>query len=663
MVKRFRLLAALLLCCALPAGHALAQGRVAGPTLEDLASLVELGTVRGGLALSPDGAFIALFERRADLPRNDYRYRLVVVPTHGGPARVIGDGGGFLYQTDDGRRTGGPLEREPVWSPDSQWVGFIAEREGHGELWRARVDGRASERVAAFDGDVLAVQWLRDGRLLADIGVSRAEAAADAAQDRRVGYRLDARLSPVYGLARLPSGERRSLLVTPDGGVEPLTDDARRRLIDAETLHDPQIVPRGAGARVQSPPLEVRILLDGVLRRCDAPACDGDVRNAMRLANGDVAFLRLEGFARAETALYLWTPRTGALRRVFSSEDRLACVAGERIYCLREALFSPRALVAIDARTGALHTLHDANPQWARFQRPRIDRLDFTDRRGLQSYAHLVYPAGFRRGQRYPMVIVQYRSRGFLRAGTGGEHPIYPMAAHGYFVLSVERPEDVESARRQDHDTLVREQELTGEENRMKLDAIDAFIARVERAGLVDPAKIAITGMSDGSETLYLALLRHRFAAAVVSTPPTDRSAWWLQSEVFRDRLRHAGGAPPWTGDPNWSHWWTVNSIAERALDIHTPLLFNLTEAEAMTGFPLYVRLREAGVPTEMYLYPDAYHLKWRPLEVLAAQERGMAWIDYWLRVEAAPSADDAGRITRWRALRQASTAPAPAAP
>ncbi len=160
------LLAAALLCCVSPAGHALPQARVAGPTAHDLATLVELGAVHGGLALSPDGAYVAVFERRTDFDRNNYDYALVVVPTGGGAPRTLADAGGFIFQAADGRRSGGPLERDPVWSPDSQWIAFIAEREGRAELWRAHVTSGRSERIAALDGDVADVVWLADGSLL-----------------------------------------------------------------------------------------------------------------------------------------------------------------------------------------------------------------------------------------------------------------------------------------------------------------------------------------------------------------------------------------------------------------------------------------------------------------------------------------------------------------
>lgn len=654
MVRRLVLVAALLACVS-PAGHAHPPGRVAGPTIEDMISLVDLGTVHGELALSPDGANIAVFERRANLARNDYDYTLVLVPTRGGPPRPIADGGGFIRHASDGRRTGGPADRTPVWAPDSQWVAFIAEREGRAELWRAHIGGGRAAQVAALDGDVTNVMWLSDGRLLVEMGPPRASLAHDEEQDTNFGYRADDRLSPIFSLNRMPRGDVRTVLVDASGHVEAIDAAARTALVADEDALLPVIAPRPGAPAVQAPPREVRVNRDGQTLRCSTGLCDGDIRSPMMLKIGDIAFLRFSGFARAETGIVIWTPETGALRHLPLDQDRLACVAGVEIYCLRESTWRPRELIAVNPSTGATRVLYNANPSWSRFTRPRVERIDFTDQRGLESYAHLVYPAGYRRGRRYPLVIVQYRSHGFLRGGTGGDYPIYPYAARGYFVLSVERPDDFVRQTQVDADTYFVEQNLSDEEDRMKQEALDAFLSGLERLGLIDPRRIAITGLSDGSETLYRALLRRHFAAAIVSTHPSERSAWWLQSEALRAHLRRYGDIVPWTQSEPWRSWWSTNSISEQSSAINTPLLFNIGHSEAMGAMELYVRLREQHAPTEMYLYPDAYHLKWRPLQVLASQERGMAWIDFWLRGVEVEDPRDGERIARWRALRQAA--------
>ena len=236
-------------------------------------------------------------------------------------------------------------------------------------------------------------------------------------------------------------------------------------------------------------------------------------------------FTRGEGPSAADLSLYVWTPTSQSVRRVRLAEERLyGCnTHGAFIYCLQEFSTQPRRIVSIDTRDGALAVIYDPNPQWRRFALPRVERLAFEDERGLQSYAHLVYPSDYVTGQRYPTIIVQYRSHGFLNAGVGGEYPIFPAAAQGYAVLSLERPEPRLREQQISRAELDREMLIGDEEERMKLASLDGLLALAVNSGVVDPDRVAITGMSDGAETLYWALRDRHFAAAVASGPPIDR--------------------------------------------------------------------------------------------------------------------------------------------
>ena len=81
----------------------------------------------------------------------------------------------------------------------------------------------------------------------------------------------------------------------------------------------------------------------------------------------------------------------------------------------------------------------------------------------------------------------------------------------------------------------------------------------------------------------------------------------------------------------------------------------NLAESEAIMGFPLATRLEELNRPFDLYVYPGAYHIKWRPAQLLAAQTRAMDWLDFWLRGVEREEPDEPGRLDRWRALRDAT--------
>src|SRR3546814_17777385 len=73
----------------------------------------------------------------------------------------------------------------------------------------------------------------------------------------------------------------------------------------------------------------------------------------------------------------------------------------------------------------------------------RAQRIMLKSSVGIQAFGDLVYPADYRAGQRYPLIVVQYESRGFLRGGTGDEFPIQAFASNGFAVLSIQRPAPV----------------------------------------------------------------------------------------------------------------------------------------------------------------------------------------------------------------------------
>lgn len=649
MVKR-----ALLLFALLGAWNSAAAGEL--PTIEELAELHDVGTTAAGLALSPDGRWLATFTTSPDLARNEVRYGLILIPAAGdGEARVIGDGGGYILHDDaDGRRTGGLVERFPRWSPDGQWIAYVAERQGRVELWRSTRSGDR-RRIAALDGDIRDFAWISNERIVVHRATPRAELARQRDEAIAYGFRVTGRLSAAFSLLPNPDVEGASQNLAIDlrsGRLAPASEE-EASLLGARPTSNARIGPRDPASNVAAPPLALYARdATGAERRCELAQCSGRLRESGALANGDVWFSRLEGFADADQAIYVWSPRSNSVRRLRGGDERFTgCSANAtQLFCLHETATQPRRVVAIDIEYGTLTVRCDPNPAWPRFSFPPIERLLFRDSAGLESHAHLVFPAHYVEGGVYPMVIVQYRSRGFLRGGTGGEYPIFPLAARGYFVLSVGRPDPTARSAEIPRAELDRELYVGDEEERMKLDSLDGLIAQVTARSLVDPDRIAITGMSDGAETLFWMLRRRDFAAAVASSPPIDPSHFTMAEDDIRQRMMALGIAGPWPDETD--PWWVHNAPIFYARELRTPLLMNMPESEALHAMPLHVRLRELGVPVETYIYPGLYHIKWRLSALLETQRRAMDWIDFWLQGRENPSPRDPSRLERWRALR-----------
>ncbi len=655
--------------CALLYHSPAAAQTPATASIDDIIALRQLGTPHAGLALSPDGRWIAVFQEETDAAQNDTRFSLLLLRSDGaGLPRQIGDGGGVIWHDESGRQSGAMIDRFLRWSPDSRSVAYLKRVDGRVELWASTIEDGARQ-IASLPGDIRDFAWISPGQLVVLEATPRDELAQTSAANFAQGYRLNDDLDLTYSQTPTPSVLRHSARLIIDantGATRPATDAEAAALAPAPVTRPAWIAARDPHLNVASPPLGLFAQHDEQTELCGEATCAGALRDAGKLSDGRVWFTRGEGFDAGDMGAYVWSPASQTVKRLRSADEILfGCNGGDgELYCLQETPAHPRRIVAVNATSGALRVLYDPNLAWNSAPSPHIERLEFTDDHGLQSYIHLVYPTGYQPGRRYPMVIVQYRSRGFLRGGTGGEYPIFVYAARGYFVMSVERPEAHALSERLSPQAFDHLLNFEGEEERMKLVSLDHFISEVERRGLVDPNAIAITGMSDGAETLYWALGHRSFAAAVASNPATDISQYWLVSQQFRQDRIAAGIGSPW---PTPTGWWLENAAALYADRMHTPLLMNLSQSEAIYAPPLQVRLQELGVPVESYLYPDAFHIKGRPSQLRAAQLRAMAWIDFWLKSEIDPDPSDPDRAERWSLMRRsrvgAPSAATPAAP
>jgi dipeptidyl aminopeptidase/acylaminoacyl peptidase len=628
-----------------------------GVTTSYLNALSDFPANRGALSIAPDGRRAAFITRSRDEAGNVYVHRLHILdlapPSR---SRVIAEAGDILLSFNGAHSSGVGIDRSPLWSPDGRWIAFIAEHEGRAELWRIRPDGRALSRVAGGDADVRRFRWSEDASaLLVQQNAPRASLDNRALQADLVGFHADRLFAPVFSLG--PAIDASEAGATFQISMR----NRRRQQVDGTSLDEPTragawVSPRDAHTNVFRPTLGVFVEGENGPILCVHAGCEGRLLEAWRLEDGRVAFLRQVGHNGVLTEISLWSPATDSVQSLRRREERLRHCApiDLALLCVVDAPLHPPRLVRIDLASGDEQTIFDPNPDWAQQSLPRIERLDITNADGLESFAHLVYPLGYIEGRRYPLVIVQYRSRGFLRAGVGGEYPVYPLSARGYFVLNVERPENALRASEVSAHELLLESELNGAERGMKLEALQRLFAILDARNLIDTSRVAITGMSDGAETLYHAITRWPiFAAAVTSSPPTDSASWWLNSERFRETRASGGLTAPWA-DPAtpWNAWWRDASAANHVSAIWTPLLLNLAESEVLTAMPLVTRLQETARPYDLYVYPGAYHNKWRPQHIRAAQDRAIAWIDLWLRDVDTPDPREPERAARWRALR-----------
>jgi dipeptidyl aminopeptidase/acylaminoacyl peptidase len=662
----------------LPPRHVPAGRRALEP--EDLARLRDIGPVEPDayaepfFTVSPDGRRIAFQLRRGDPQRNNYCLAMVVLDLSRQDDPTIVDlGNDPLLLTIDLRGiadfpTGLMKVITPRWSPDGKWIAFLKRVGATAQVWRAFADGSGSAPLTNSEVDVVDFRIGADGSTIIYAtrpGIARQLRANE--RDGRNGWHYDERFVPWLTkrpLIRAPVERQVQVLEIASGKVraasaaeaEPIASDHQ---IIANAGSAPAI--GGTGLAIGATGLTGGALrgsfharsADGTAETCAAAQCEGAMTPWWMPDRRHVRFFRREGWANASTAVYDWNLGTGAVRRLHVTDDVLSSCAPDRtsLICRIDSSLEPGRLVRLDPETGKRQLLFDPNPEFAHLTLGRPERLHWRNQFGSETIADLVLPVGYRPGQRYPMVIVQYHTRGFLRGGTDDEYPIQAFANRGYAVLSFQAPALSSAMRSKDYEEVGRKN-LENFANRKNIEAaLEGGVRIAVDRGIADPRRIGITGLSDGSTTVEWALVHSRlFAAAAMSTccfdPTFIATAGPLSARHFLEE-----GYPGVLGHDD--DFWKQVAVSANARRITAPVLINASEEEFLDTLLTYTALREAGVPVDLFEYPDEYHARWQPAHRLATYRRSLDWFDFWLRGIRSNDPDRHAEIKEWERLKQ----------
>lgn len=641
-------------------------------TARDLIGLRDFGAMDNAagqqvFSLSPDGKSAALILRRADPDRDDYCFGLVLISLDGRFApRLLDIGGEYIQSAVDIRgvpavSTGVLRALPPVWSPDGRWIAYLRRDRGVTRVWRVGLDGGPARSVGDLGTDALAVRWSGSGdRMIVAIRPSLDAGLAAVDREGRTGFHFDERFQA------LSDDRPRPALPLPQ--VEVAVDPATGRRDTTAGLGAPHgdglqaVSPSGNRAAVQQDDpghpysaAPLRVWAGGASLACAPAICGDHVAGLWWLATDTLLFLRAGYPANGgRTALFRWRIGHDAEpRRVLETTDALfGCgLGGGKLVCAREGAVQPRQIVTIDPASGRLAVVFDPNPGFASLRLGSVERLRWRLPDGVETYGDLVLPPGHRPGDLHPLIVTQYISRGFLRGGTGDEYPLQLLAAHGFAVLSYQRPRLLAGADKVRDLIGLQKINIDGwAERRMIVAALEAGVDRTIALGVVDPQRIGLTGMSDGATTTQFALNHSdRFKAAAISSCCDEPSGLFVAGPAYGEATLDWGYPQP---GPGHAAFWAPMSLAAHARGWRTPILVQVPDAEYRMGLETLEAFRLAGAPVDAYVFPDEHHLKWHPAHRLAVYERSVAWFDFWLRDVRAADANRAPEIARWEGMR-----------
>lgn len=652
---------------------------------EDLLRLRDVGLpasaaiiTPGAISVSPDQRFVAFHIRRVDKAGTGYCQGIFVVSLDGGrQLRQIDGGGEFIRRTLDrtgitGFPTGVAELITPHWSPDSKWVAYLKRIDGITQVWRAAVDGSPARQVTAATDDIEDLRWSRDGGSLIFVtrpGLREAQALID--EEARSGFHYDGRFVPKarsqpfppmgpvrsYHAIAISAGPSRS--ATPEEIADFQTRGETQKPIEAALFASGPaqsrawVSPRPATGFLPAYDLHVA-WRSGARVTCSSKYCDRIVGLWWPASSDAILYLRREGWGNSDLALYRWMPgKQSEPQRLFATKDMLASceTVGARLLCLHEASNSPASLVLVGT-DGSMAPIVDLNPEFRQLMLGRTERLQWRNAYGIETFGDLVLPPGSDGRTPLPLVIVQYDSRGFLRGGTGDEYPIQALAGRGFAVLSFERPRFVGMGQpAKDGDELFRHNLEGWADLRSVLSSLETIVDQLASRGLIDPNKVGISGLSDGTRNTQYALTNsNRFAAASVSSSFEEPGTFLPLAGPAGAKSYIASGYPTMgTGDD----FWNCYSLVRNAPRLKVPILMQMSDDEYLGALEPLAAFQLHGVPSALYVFPAEHHIKWQPAHRLAVYYRNIAWFEHWLQPgSASPLA------AQWLDPALATTAP-----
>lgn len=644
-------------------------------TPRDLIGLRDFGSLDNSasqnvFSLSPDGKTVALMLRRSDPDTDSYCFGVLLVPIDGSaPPRLVDVGGEYIQSAVDIRGipavpTGVPRSYPPVWSPDGRWLTYLRRDGGVTRAWYVGLDGRPARPAGELKTDALAVRWAASGKgLVVTIRPSLDLGRAEIEREGKTGFHFDERFASLNEDRPLPPStllpEEEVTVDVATGNIGPTrsaSPNDTRAVADATSVGGWRASARRDDPSLPYSATPLRVQRDGKMLSCRQDICGDHVAGIWWLSDDTLLFLRA-GYAGngGRSALFRWrVGRDSVPQRVLVTDEALfGCQLGlGRLICAREAAAQPRQIVAVDPASGRMTVLFDPNPDFARFRLGSVARLVWTLPDGTATYGDLVLPPDHRPGQRHPLIVTQYISRGFLRGGTGDEYPIQVLAARGFAVLSFQRPALLAGAAKV-HD-LVELQKINiagWAERRMIVTALEMGVDTVIRRGVADPSKVGLTGMSDGATTTQFALNHSsRFAAAAISSCCDEPSGLFDSGPAYGEATLAWGYPRP---GPGHAAFWAPMSLAMHAEGWRTPLLIQVPDMEYRWGLETLESFRLSGAPVDAYVYSDEHHVKWHPAHKLAVYERSVAWFDFWLRGVRAGDGARGPELARWEEMKK----------
>lgn len=618
-----------------------------------------------GVQVSPDGRNVVYAVRQAvmDAGKSEYLTHLYL-------SNIGGDKTTQLT-------TGDKSCDDPQWSPNGKWIAFASKKSGKRNLWIMTINNRESHQVTDVKTGVTSYRWSPDSEHIAFTAVDAPTPEEEKAKKEKSDVRVldeNHKMSRLYIVAVTTKGPQEARRLTegkfsvpatgrsgydwsPDSKSivytrtkTPLADDwpsADLELVDVEKANTRAVLPPGpvrysphfspdgkSIAFVMSPRswagagvIHVHTLgtdtsraladtFDGFGRYSELLgwAADGQ-RVYFTEINGTITRFGwltvdnqvrvMQGFGVASTGIHLNATRN----RIGMSWETTREAPEAHASGLED--FKPVAVSRVNAKLPK-RAIGNTEP------------IVWKSKDGMQIEGLLTYPANYKQGQRYPLLLIAHGGPMGVFTQTyvpsPGLYPVASFSSRGYFVL---RPNPRGSSGYGKKFRYANYGDWGGGDFHDIMAGVDYVIGMG-----ADADRLGVMGWSYGGfMTSWTITQTNRFKAASVGAGVTNLMSFTGTADI-------PSFLPDYFGGEFWDKFdaYRKHCAMFNIKGVKTPTLIQHGERDERVplsqGLELYNALKRQGCTTKMVIYPRTPHSIEEPRLLVDCMERNLEWFD-----------------------------------
>jgi len=615
----------------------------------------------GGAQIAPNGSAIAYTVRSTVWNNNRYDTEIWLVREGGQPFQ--------LTNTIDGS------SQSPLWSPDAEWIGFLADRGEGSQIYLIRPNGGEAIRLTGHEGGIVGFKWMPDGKQIVFSALDPADEVEKKREDLygrfsmdHAGYRMthlwltgvDIEKTPeprrltsgndytVDSFDPSPNGEKIVFAHRPRP-FESAWGDSDISIVETATgAVTPLVVQPGPDSNVMWSPDGKWVLFNSAMGQryhfyknnelAKIPATGGEITvltssfdeypNALKWTEQGIYFNSPQ---KSLVPLFLLDPENGTIRKVSGMPEMIveASFSGDGITAALTAL-DRKSLIEVYKTSLVSYNpvrVTDMTAQVKGWPLGSREIISWESKDGTEIEGILWKPENFDPDRRYPLMVVIHGgpktvARPMLVSGN-----VYPLAqwlAKGAVILE---PNYRGSAGYGEKFRSLNVRNLGIGDSWDVESGVDHLI----KSGIADRDRVGAMGWSQGGFiSNFLSARSKTFKAISAGAGVSDWEMYYTNTDIHPFTLQYLQ-ATPWEDPEIYAKTSPITYIR----NAQTPTLLQHGELDqrvpVANAYEMLQGLRDMGVETELVIYKGCGHNVSKPKELLAATWHNWQWFSKYI--------------------------------